>query len=165
MVARAMGAGRIIAMDTIDFRLKMAQRFGADAVIPTDQDVPERLRELNDGMLADLVILCRSKWIPHGLQSLERGGTALFFAGAREEDKIPLPVNDLFWRTEMTLTSSYAAPPADSVAALNLIRSKRVPVNDMITHRLPLADSVQGFHLLTHPTEQDSMKVIIEPQK
>jgi len=34
----------------------------------------------------------------------------------------------------------------------------------MITHRLALADAVEGFHLLTHPTEQDSMKVIIEPQ-
>ena len=98
-------------------------------------------------------------------RALARAELSLRLAGAREEDRIPLPVNDLFWRTEITLTSSYAAPQADSVAALNLIRSKRVPVNDMITHRLPLADSVQGFYLLTHPTEQDSMKIIIEPQK
>jgi L-iditol 2-dehydrogenase len=160
-----MGAGRIIAMDTIPFRLDMAKRFGADDVIPADEDVPEKVRELNNGMLADLVVICRSKWIPRALESVERGGTILFFAGAREDDRIPTPVNDLFWRTEITLTSSYAAPPADSIAALNLIRSKRVPVNEMITHRLRLADAVQGFQLLTHPTEQDSMKVVIEPQK
>ena len=165
MTARTMGAGRIIAMDTIDFRLGMANKFGADAVISTDENVPEQVRELNDGMLADLVVICRGKWVPQALQSVERGGTALFFAGAREEDKIPIPINELFWRTEITLTSSYAGPPGDSVAALNLIRSKRVPVNGMITHRLPLSDAVQGFHLLTHPTEQESMKIIIEPQK
>ncbi len=162
--ARAMGAGRIVAMDTIPFRLEMAKRFGADAVIATDRNVPEQLRDLNDGLLADLVIICRGKWMPQALHSVERGGTVLFFAGGREEDRIPRPVNDLFWRTEITLTSSYAAPPADSIAALNLIRSKRVPVGEMITHRLALADAVEGFHLLTHPTEQDSMKVIIEPQ-
>jgi L-iditol 2-dehydrogenase len=163
--ARTMGAGRIIAMDTIPFRLDMAKRFGADDVISTDEDVPEKVRDLNNGMLADLVVICRSKWIPQALESVERGGTILFFAGAREDDRIPTPVNDLFWRTEITLTSSYAAPPADSIAALNLIRSKRVPVNEMITHRLRLADAVQGFQLLTHPTEQASMKVVIEPQK
>ena len=163
--ARTMGAGRILAMDTIPFRLDMAKRFGADSVIPTDEDVSEKVRALNNGMLADLVVICRGKWIPQALESVDRGGTILFFAGAREDDRIPTPVNDLFWRTEITLTSSYAAPPADSIAALNLIRSKRVPVNDMITHRLPLADAVKGFHLLTHPTEQDSMKVVVEPQK
>ena len=163
--ARTMGAGRIIVMDTIEFRLTMAQRFGADAVIPTEENVPERVRETNDGRLADLVIICRGKWLPHGLRSVERGGTGLVFAGAREHDTIPLTVNELFWRTEITVTSSYAAPPSDSVAALNLIGSKRVPVHDMITHKLRLADTVKGFHLLTHPTEQDSMKVIIEPQR
>ena len=165
MTARTMGAGRIIAMDTIDFRLKMAQKFGADAVINSEENVPEQVRELNDGLLADLVIICRGKWVPQGLHAVERGGTALFFAGTREDDKIPIPINDLFWRTEITLTSSYAGPPADSIAALNLIRSKRVPVGDMITHRLSLEESVQGFHLLTHPMEQDSMKIVIEPQR
>jgi len=164
MTARAMGAGRIIVMDTIDFRLKMAQRFGADAVISSEESVPEQVREINDGLLADMVIICRGKWVPQGLRSVERGGTVLMFAGAGEEDRIPLPINELFWRTEITITSSYAGPPADSIAALNLIRSRRVPVNDMITHRLPLAESVKGFHLLTHPTEQDSMKIVIEPQ-
>ena len=163
-----LGEKRIVSRDgnpAIPFRLEMARKFGADAVISTDDHVPEQVRELNDGMLADLVVICRGKWVPQALQSVERGGTALFFAGAREEDKIPIPINELFWRTEITLTSSYAGPPGDSVAALNFIRSKRVPVTDMITHRLPLADAVQGFHLLTHPTEQESMKIIIEPQK
>ncbi len=165
MTARTMGAGRIIVMDTIDFRLKMAQKFGADAVIAREENVPEQVRELNDGRLADQVIICRAKWVPQALQSVERGGTALFFAGAREDDKIPIPINDLFWRTEITLTSSYAGPPADSIAALNLIRSKRVPVNEMITHRMPLKDMVEGIKLLTHPAEHDSMKIVIDPQR
>jgi hypothetical protein len=28
-----------------------------------------------------------------------------------------------------------------------------------------LPDALDGFHLLTHPTEQDSMKIVIEPRK
>ena len=163
--ARTMGAGRIIAMDTIDFRLNMAKRFGADEVISNPESLPEQLREICDGKLADLVIICRGKWINEALHSVEKGGTVLFFAGAGAEDRIQIPVNDLFWRTEVTLTSSYAGPPGDSVAALNLIASNRVPVNDMITHRLRLDEMVEGFYLLTHPTEQDSMKIVVMPQK
>ena len=163
-VARTLGAGRVVAADTIDFRLKTALEFGADAAVNAEE-LPSSLREVNDGRLADLVVICRAAWIEQALKSVERGGTVLFVAAAREGTTIPMSVNDLFWRTEVTLTSAYAGPPADSAAALELIRARSVPVREMISHRLSLAETVQGFHLLTHPQEQDSLKVVIEPQR
>jgi len=165
MTARALGAGRIIAADSIDFRLRTAQSSGADTVLSEQEDLPERIRGINGGLLADVVIVCRETLIPQALRCVERGGTVLFFAAAGEEDRIPLTVNELFWRTEVTLTSSYAAPPADTVTALHLIRSRRVPVADLITHRLALAETGLGFHMLTHPVEQNSMKIVIQPQR
>jgi L-iditol 2-dehydrogenase len=72
-------------------------------------------------------------------------------------------VNDLFWRNEITLTSSYAGSPADYTAALELIRTGKIRVRDMITHRLGLAETGLGFKLVARA--QDSLKVIIEPQK
>ena len=164
-LACALGAGRVIAMDTIKYRLEQAQRFGADAVIATEEDVPARLREVNDGRLADLVVLCRGAWLAQALLSVERGGTALIFAATREGVTIPIPVNELFWRSEITITSAYAGPPEDSVTALELIRARRVAVRDMITHRLSLEETGLGFNLVTHPTEHNCIKVIIEPQR
>ncbi len=164
-LARALGAGRVIAMDTINYRLEQARRFGADAVVDSEDDVPARLREVNDGRLADLVILCRGAWLAQALQSVERGGTALIFAATREGVTIPIPVNELFWRSEITITSTYAGPPEDSATALELIRARRVPVRDMITHRLNLDEIGLGFNLVTHPTEHNCIKVIIEPQR
>jgi L-iditol 2-dehydrogenase len=165
LAARALGAGRIIALDSIDFRLRTALQSGADAVLSSEENVPDQVREINGGLLADRVIVCRETLIPQALRSVERGGTVLFFAAAGEQDRIPLTVNELFWRTEITLTSSYAAPPADTWTALRLIRSRRVPVTDLITHRLALAETGRGFHMLTHPAEQDSMKIVIRPQR
>jgi L-iditol 2-dehydrogenase len=166
-VARTLGAGRIVATDIVDHRLRMAQQFGADAVIHAEEDVPACLRKVNDGRLADLVVICTEAEpaIAQALQSVERGGTVLFFAAARPDATLPMTMNELFWRTEITLTSSYAGPPADSAAALELIRTRRVPVRQMITHRLSLAETGLGFHLLTHPQEQASLKIIIEPQR
>ena len=63
----------------------------------------------------------------------------------------------------MTLTTSYAASPADYAAALELIRARRVTVHDMITHRLGLKDAGLGFEMVT--AAQNSIKVIILPQK
>ena len=164
-LARARGAGRIIAFDTIDYRLEAAQKFGADALISNEENVADQVRDLNDGLLADLVILCRGAFIKHAVESVESGGTMLFFAGSREGDTIPMPINDLFWRRELTLTSAYAGSPADCTNALELIRAGSVRVSEMISHKLPLAEIGKGFQLVSQPWKQYSIKVVIEPQK
>jgi L-iditol 2-dehydrogenase len=164
-LARALGAGRIIATDIRDFRLKAASRFGAEAVIHAREDVPKRLRELNSGYLADLVVLCTgaTEAISPAFQSVERGGTILFFAPTNVGVAIPLSINELFWRRDVTLTTTYAGSPTDYATALELIRAGRVTVRDMITHRLGLAETGLGFELVAQA--QDSLKVIILPQK
>lgn len=164
-LASGLGAGRIIAADTIEYRMKAAKKFGTEHVLGYDDDLPAKVRDVNNGMLADLVIICRGAFIPQALNSVEKGGTVLFFGGAKEEDKIPQTINNLFWRTELTLTSSYAGSPADCFDALELIRSKRVNVKNMITHRYGLKEAVKGFYLVSHPWEQESIKVVVEPQK
>ncbi|MBI2847284.1 MAG: alcohol dehydrogenase catalytic domain-containing protein [Chloroflexi bacterium] len=162
-LARATGAGRIVATDVVEYRLKAALQFGADAALHAGDDVPTHLRQLNDGRLADMVILCTGARpaIAQALQSVERGGTVLFFAPTEPDVTIPISVNDLFWRNDITLTTSYAGSPSDYAAALELIRSRRVQVQQMITHRLGLADTGLGFELVAKA--QDSIKVIIEP--
>jgi L-iditol 2-dehydrogenase len=81
-LARARGAARIIATDISDFRLNAARQFGADATIHGAEDVPAKLKELNGGRLADLVIVCTGAMpaIQQAVRSVDRGGTLLFFA-------------------------------------------------------------------------------------
>lgn len=165
MVARALGADRIVATDVLDFRLEAARRLGAEDTIKATEDVPARFRELNGGRGADLVAVCAgaTQAIKQALAAVSRMGTVLFFATTRPEVTIPLEVNEFFWRNELTLTSSYAGSPADCATALELIRSGRLPVSETVTHRLPLAESGRGFDLVANP--RDSIKVVIEPQK
>jgi L-iditol 2-dehydrogenase len=165
-LARASGAGRIMAADTIDYRLEAAKQFGADDVLDAEaKDLPDRIRELNNGLLADLVIICRGAFIPQAMKAVEGGGTVLFFAGAKEGVCIEETVNDIFWRSEISLTSAYAGAPYDCVAALELIRAKAVNVADMITHKLPLADIQEGFGYVSQPWKQKSIKVVVLPNK
>jgi len=164
-LACALGAGRIVATDIVDYRLEAARRFGAGVTIRAEEDVPARLRQVNSGRLADLVIVCagaRSAQV-QALQSVERGGTVLFFAPTEPDVAVPILLNDFFFRNDVTLTTTYAGSPADYATALELIRSRRVPVRDMITHRLGLAETGLGFQFVAEA--QESLKVIIEPQR
>jgi len=83
-LAGKLGASRVVATDINYYRLEAAQRFGADATIHAEEDVPARLRQLNDGRLADLVVVCTGapSALAQALDSVERGGTVLFFAAA-----------------------------------------------------------------------------------
>jgi len=165
-LARALGAGPVVATDLIQHRLEAARRFGADAAIPAAEDIPGYVREVNRGRLADFVIVCAAAEpaILQALESVERDGTILFFAPTDPGVTIPLSINDVFWRNDIKLTTSYAASPADHAMALELIRSGRLQVKEMITHRLGLAETGLGFRIVTHPQEYSSIKVIIQPQ-
>ena len=163
-MAKASGAGRIIATDISDYRLDAAQRLGADVVINAKEDVPARLLQANDKRLADVVIVCTGALpaFQQALQSVDRGGTVLFFAPTEPGVDLPVPVND-FWRNGITLMTSYGAGPLDIAVAIDLIRAHRVPVQEMITHRLGLAETGLGFQMVADAGE--SIKVIIEPQR
>jgi len=164
-LARASGAGRILATDIVDYRLEAARKFGADAAVQAVEYTPAYLRRAADGRLADLVVICSgaTSAISQALESVERGGTVLFFAPTEPGVTVPISVNDLFWRNEITLTSSYGGSPADYAAALELIQAGTIRVREMITHRLGLAETGLGFQLVARA--QDSLKVIIEPRR
>src|SRR6185295_13520723 len=101
-LARARGAARIIATDISEYRLNAAKRFGAEGV-------PARLREANEGRLADRVIVCTGAMpgIQQAIKSLDRGATLLFFAPTTAGVEVPIPLFD-FWRDEIKIITSYA---------------------------------------------------------
>ncbi len=164
MLARALGAGRIIATDISPFRLEQAARFGAETVIDARDDVPAGVRAANAGRPADHVVVCTGALTAFqlALKSVDRGGTVLCFATTDPGVELPIPLND-FWRNGITIMPSYANSPYDAEVAIQLLRSGRLPVRDMVTHRFGLAETGVGFGLVAGAA--DSLKVIIEPQR
>ena len=66
-----------------------------------------------------------------------------------------------FWRNQVRVVCSYAAAPRDLAEAIGLLRSGRISVREMITHRLPLEKAQEGFLLTAEPKE--SLKVVLAP--
>jgi L-iditol 2-dehydrogenase len=163
-LARATGAGRIIASDIHEYRLKAAKRFGADEAIHANEITSTQLRQINHNRLFDLVIVCAGSLSAYkqALETVDRGGIVLCFAPLEPGLSFALPFFD-FWNDGITLLPSYGCSPLDITNAIGLIRGRRLPLRDMITHRLPLVETGRGFRLVADAKE--SIKVIIEPHR
>ena len=163
-LARAMGAGTIIATDLSPYRLEKAREYGATHTIAANEDVPAFIRKVNEGRLADVVILCAGA-LPAArtaLQSAERGGTILFFAVPKPGETVDVDFNP-FWRDDITIKTCYGAAPLDNLQALDLIQHGTVTVTDMVTHRFGIDQIGEAF--MTGAKPDGCVKVIIEPNR
>jgi L-iditol 2-dehydrogenase len=163
-LAQSQGVKNIIVADINPYRLQLAKRFGANHTLDSKENLPQKIKEVNSGHLADQVIVCTGA-TPAALTALDcvdNGGTIIFFAVPDPTVRIPVPITE-FWRKEITLKTSYGAAPQDLEESLALLTQKKINVTDMITHRLSLSQAQEGFRLVA--TAGESLKVILEPNK
>ena len=163
-LAKARGAECIIAADINKNRLPWAQKFGADMVTDDANAIASMLME-QTGRKADIVILTTGhpEAVQAGFEAAEEGATVLLFAPSDPDTTVQIDINKLFFKHDRTVTTTYANSPDDLKAALSLIAEKKVPVADMITHRIALEEIQYGFDLVQNGTE--SLKVIVEPNR
>jgi L-iditol 2-dehydrogenase len=163
-LAKAYGAKKIFATDIDEYRLKLAKKIGADVVINAKENIAEQIKKNNNGKLADFVILCAgvSIAVRQAIECVEFGGTILWFAMTPPGIEVKIPFFDL-WNKQVKTYSTYAGAGEDIVEAIDLIKKKKIDVNDMVTHKLSLKETDKGFKLVAEA--KDSMKVIIEPNK
>lgn len=151
----------VMATDMVERRLALARSFGADQAIPATEDVPKLLL----GYLrkkTDVVMVCTSALpaVEQAWACVDKGGAVVFFAVPGPEKQIVIPLND-FWTKEVRVLTSYYCGPPDIEEAMRLLAARRIEVDRLITHRLPLEDIARGFRLVMEGEE--ALKVIIKP--
>jgi L-iditol 2-dehydrogenase len=163
-LAKANGVQNVIVSGMNQYRLKLTKKLGAHHTIDARLNVPQELKKLNDGRLADQVFICKGGLSAAltAMECVDKGGTILFFAVCDPTVKIPVPMTE-FWRKEITLKTSYGAAPRDLKESLALLSQKKLNVVNMITHRFGIREAAKGFRLMTESGK--SLKVIIEPNR
>ena len=144
------------------YRLRLAEKFGANCTIDARLNVPQELKKINEGRLADQVVLWKgaASAALTALECVDKGGTILFFAVPDPTVKIPVPITR-FWRNEVTIKTSYGAAPDDLNESFQILAQKKLDVKSMITHRLGIRQAAEGFRLMAEADK--SLKVILEP--
>ena len=163
-LARFRGLKQIMISDINTYRLELAQRFGANFTLNAKQNLEENLKEINNGKLADKVMVCTGapQAALTAMDCVDKGGTIMFFAVPKPKVYVPVPINK-FWRNEVSIKTSYGAAPTDLVESLSILSQKKVNVKDMITHRLGIKQAAEGFELTAAAGK--SLKVIIKPHE
>jgi L-iditol 2-dehydrogenase len=163
-LAKFKGVQNIVVADINPYRLELAKKFGATQALNAKDNLPQKLREVNEGRLADQVVVCTgaTSAAMSTLDCVENGGTILFFAVPDPTVKLQVPINQ-FWRNEITMRTSYGAAPNDLEDSMQVLATGKLNIKDMITHRLPLREAQEGFRLMAEAGQ--SLKVILEPNR
>ena len=153
---------RVIATDINPKKLEIASNMGADITLDAAENAPAPVVAENNHR-ADVVFLCTSdrSAIDQAWNWVNKGGVIVFFAVPHPDEKVEIPINH-FWTREIRIITSYYCGPPDIEAAINLIETQAIEVDDLITRQVPLQDIADGFRMVMEG--QETLKVIIKPQ-
>lgn len=150
VLARARGASKIIIANRSPGRLRHAAAFHPDHLVDgTEGDIVEAVRKLTDGDGADVVISANpsAQSVVQAVEMARKGGRVLIFGGLPKDDcKPPVDMNIVHYNA-LSLIGTTALSPRHHAEAVRLALSGEVPVDKLVTHRLPLDDFEEGVRL------------------
>ena len=153
---RMRGAGKVIVTDVVDHCLDMALQVGADHAFNTldeaspyyTADLPEAIRALNNGMLADRVIVptAAKAAFRDAFRVSGKASTIVFFGLPGEKDIIEVPALETLTGNK-TIRFSWLAPFTWDTA-LKALSSGQMKLKPLITHTFPLDKTEQGIRFM-----------------
>ncbi|KAA0236481.1 MAG: alcohol dehydrogenase [Acidimicrobiales bacterium] len=160
LLARLMGAGRIVAVDPSDEARQAALLAGADEVFdPGSVERPDRvLRALAGGASAAFEFVGRAETVELALHALAPGGR-LVIVGVGHDQPV-LPPIARFIGMELSVHGSFGSTPAEIETVLSLIAAGRLDVSRSVTAELPLED---GPGVLAQPGGPG--RTVLRPQR
>jgi len=159
-IARNRGAGLIIGADLFEWRAARARELGADHTIAVKgDDLAERVREITNGAMADVVIVGpgSAKALGTGIAAAGRGATVLQFTATPPDEEMTIKPYDLYF-DEVRLIPSYSCGPEDTREAMNLVERGVIAASDLVTHQFPLAQINQAF---STAQQAEALKVVV----
>jgi threonine dehydrogenase-like Zn-dependent dehydrogenase len=152
------GFGVAIAVDSIEARRELAASLGAEAVSPAEAS--ELVLARTGGLGADVVI--EAAGTPGALDAalqLARGRGTVSVVGAHFEPDYKLNAG-LMFEHELTLRFSIGDPLADRERLMQMVLSRGLAPERVITHRLPLAEAAEAYRLFD---TRAATKVVLLP--
>ncbi len=165
MLADRSGA-RVAVTDTIEERLRISARCGAGFTWnPRKVDIAAQTRKMTAGRGADLVMVAASVpgIVAQAIACSRPGARILLFAQTSVTERIEASGADLC-AEERTLFGCYSASVDLQKESTDLVFYGGLPLEELISHRLPLVKIRSGFDLALHPGPK-SLKIIVQPQR
>jgi threonine 3-dehydrogenase len=161
-IARAAGAGLVVATDTEPYRLDLARTMGADlALDATDPSTPGRIREATGGDGVDVVLEMSGAQaaLDQALSVITRGGRISLLGIFGQP--VRLDVSNLVIEQGLRIYGVFGRRIYDTWERTQaLLRSGALDVSPILTHRFDLGDWARGFVLIA---SRHAGKVVLLP--
>ncbi|MCL2348102.1 MAG: alcohol dehydrogenase catalytic domain-containing protein [Planctomycetaceae bacterium] len=163
LVARAAGASKILLSELNANRREQAMQFPIDRLIdPANEPIAEIVKSETGGTGADVVIVAAPAAAPQeeALTLVRKQGTVCLFASLPVgKSELKIDSRTLHYG-EIRLIGTSDSTPAHVEKAVELIASKAIPVDLIVSHTLPLDRIERAFELMLNG---ESLRVVLVP--
>jgi len=160
-IAKAVGAGKVIATDINDFRLNIAKKMGADYTInPEIESLRSAVMDITGGKGVDVVLEMSGNpnALENALNLLTNGGW-VGLLGLYGKNRIDFPMNSVIMRGITLYGITGRKMFSTWVKTTALLESGKVNLEPLITHRITLDEYKEGFEAIMNGS---AMKVMFE---
>ena len=177
------GAARVIAIDPLDYRLDTARRVNkVETLNANDEDLIEKIYAMTKGRGADVAIDAvgmeasrtflekakavinvekgSSKVIELCVKAVRRSGT-VSVVGVYGSPYDNFPIHRIFDKG-LIMQFGQAQTHVYIDQCFELVRSGKVTLDDIITHKLPLSQAAEAYDMFKNKTN-DCVKVVMKP--
>jgi threonine dehydrogenase-like Zn-dependent dehydrogenase len=161
MSALALGAGRVVAIDMVPDRLKLAESLGAIPVNSKENDPEDVVRDLTEWRGADVVVdaVGHESALATTFTLVRQGGT-ITLPGMYVEDHASIPIGDM-WLKNINVVAGVANIQGHMDELIELVRERRIDPSAIISHRMPLSQGPEGYELFD---SKQALKVVLDPK-
>jgi len=163
LAAKIFGAGMTIAVDIVEYKLKLATELGADKTInAAEEDPVKTIKKLTGGRGVDIALVYvpeAPNVIDQSLKCVGKGGRAVMVGKCKENVQID---PSSFLEKELQLRSSIEHLQWELLRVIELAKEKKIDLSRSITHRISLDEANKGLEILEKKTGDPVRVVIIQ---
>jgi len=156
--ARAVGAARVIAVDSVPERLSMAESFGA-LPAPLDEDPRAAAREASEGRGVDVCIdaVGDPRALELALRLTRKCGVVQAIGVYAERCEVHM---GLLWIKALSLRSGHANVIGHVDAVLAMMSAGILDPSALVTHHMKLDDAPEAYALYDR---REALKIVLNP--
>ena len=170
-MAKDMGAHKVIALDRLDNRLRLAEEFGADHTINVEEANTvaarvQQIRDLTNGQGADIVmeLVGRAELLAEGIDMLSNGGTFIEIGDIVAGREVSIDPSKLL--SGKSIMGSRMYRPSLLPTLLDyLVRNRyKLPFHTIISHKFPLTQVNEAFEKAEwHQRQTEITRAVLVP--
>jgi 2-desacetyl-2-hydroxyethyl bacteriochlorophyllide A dehydrogenase len=157
--ALAAGAGPVVAIDTVEARLEVANGFGATAVHLTEDDPRARVRELTSGRGVDVAVeaVGHPDALELAIRLARKAGTVVGIGVYAERCQVHM---GLVWIKGVTLKAGPANVIGHVDRVLGMLEAGTLDPSALVSRHMPLEDAAEAYAIYDR---REALKIVLQP--